>query len=416
MQEFWNVDWTVASINPDRLISRLTDLRAFGAHGNGVVRPSLSEVDLRSRQWLIERMEEAGLDASIDGVGNVLGRSRNPGPGLLLGSHTDTQPEGGWLDGAMGVMHALEVAAALAEDPATAHLCVDVASWCDEEGTYAGMSGSRSFVGSFDDAELESTNADGETLRAALKRADLIDKPRATLDPQRYVGYLETHIEQGPVLDDEGLRIGVVTGIVGIRALRIEFSGQQNHAGTTPMDRRRDAVTAFVRWAAALHDQMPSIAGPTSVWTIANVAVSPGAESIVPGHVVAQIQFRDPDEHTLDAMEAFMKDLCAQHDRDVAVKAELFGASAVAQPMDVDMRRALATAAEAVVPGAWKDMASAAGHDAQVIAPKLASGMLFIPSLGGISHDFAEDSSHDDIITGAEVLLQTCLNLLSNTL
>lgn len=403
----------MASIDPVRLIRHLQELRQFGAEGNGVVRPSLSDVDLDSRRWLVTRMEAAGLAASIDGVGNVVGSSRNSGPAMLLGSHTDTQPEGGWLDGAMGVMHALEVATALAEDPETSHLAVDVVSWCDEEGTYASMLGSRSFVGGFDDAEFASANADGETLSAALDRAGLLNTPRISLEPGRYRGYMETHIEQGPVLDDEGLRIGVVTGIVGIRALLIEFTGQQNHAGTTPMARRKDAVTAFVRWAAALNDQMPNVAGPTSVWTIANVEVSPGAQSIVPGRVTAQLQFRDPEEQTLDAMEDFIVELCGQHDGDVGVRAESFGASAVAQPMDPEMRRSLTAAAEAVVPGVWKEMASAAGHDAQVIAPELASGMLFIPSIGGISHDFAEDSTHDDIVLGAQVLLRACVDILA---
>ncbi len=403
----------MASIDPDRLIHRLEKLRSFGAEGNGVVRPSLSEVDLRSRRWLTEQMEDAGLSASIDGVGNVIGRSPNPGPALLLGSHTDTQPEGGWLDGAMGVVHALEVAACLAEDPDTAHLAVDVVSWCDEEGTYASMLGSRSFVGNFDDEELGSTNADGETLYAALVRANLAGTARATVDQERHRGYLESHIEQGPVLDDEGLRIGVVTGIVGIRSLQVEFSGQQNHAGTTPMGRRRDAVTSFVRWASALNEQMPDVAGPASVWTIADVDVSPGAQSIVPGKAIVQLQFRDADERILDAIEAFVYKLCELHDGDVGVKATQLSEPAVAQPMDLAMRSAIATAAEALVPGAWKEMASAAGHDAQVIAPVLPSGMLFIPSLDGVSHDFAEDSSHADIVLGAQVLLRTCLDILN---
>ena len=176
----------MVTINPNRLLADLKRLRSFGATGPGVVRLALSPVDLASRQWLVERMTEAGLDASIDGVGTVFGRSRNSGPALVIGSHTDTQPTGGWLDGAMGVIYGLEIARALAQSDATKHLAVDVASWIDEEGTFSGLLGSRSFVGDpIDDSIRCATNREGQRLADALKAAGLAERPRVRFEAGR---------------------------------------------------------------------------------------------------------------------------------------------------------------------------------------------------------------------------------------
>src|SRR5580698_7123642 len=185
----------VARINPERLLNDLKRLRGFGATGPGVVRLALSPVDMESRRWLGERMTDAGLDAVIDGVGTVFGRSRQRGPALLIGSHTDTQPTGGWLDGAMGVIYGLEIARALAESDETRHLAVDVASWMDEEGTFSGLLGSRSFVGEpVDEALQNAQSRTGQRLQDALAAAGLADAPRVRLERGRYAGYLEPHI------------------------------------------------------------------------------------------------------------------------------------------------------------------------------------------------------------------------------
>ena len=165
------------AINPERLLSDLQTLRTYGANGNGVVRPSFSDVDMASREWLRGRMAEAGLDASIDGVGNVIGRSRNPGPALLVGSHSDTQPRGGWLDGALGVIYGLEVARALAEDEGTRHLAVDAVAWIDEESTYYSCLGSRAFCGELDREDFDDhCNAEGESVTAAIERVGLAER------------------------------------------------------------------------------------------------------------------------------------------------------------------------------------------------------------------------------------------------
>ncbi|NNF89212.1 MAG: hydantoinase/carbamoylase family amidase, partial [Acidimicrobiia bacterium] len=292
------------AINQTRLLDDLRALRSFGATGTGVVRPTFSDEDMAAREWLKQRMIDAGLDATIDGAGNAFGRSPNAGPALVIGSHSDTQPTGGWLDGALGVIYGIEVARALLEDPTTAHLAVDAVAWSDEEGTYTSCLGSKAFCGVLGDIDLTATNADGESVAAALERVGLTNRPHVRLDPDRHVGYLEAHIEQGPHLEAKGLRIGTVTSIVGIGGLVIGFSGEQNHAGTTPMPARRDAGVALFEFAVKARSRIAKVAGDSTVWTFGDATLHPGAESIIPGRAELVLQFRDPDAHVLDAIDA----------------------------------------------------------------------------------------------------------------
>lgn len=405
------------SINGERLLEDLGKLRSFGACGTGVVRPTFSPEDMAARAWLRDRMEEAGLDAEIDGVANVLGRSPNPGRALILGSHSDTQPTGGWLDGALGVVYALEAARALAEEPATSELAVDVVAWSDEEGTYTSCLGSNSFVGTLGDAALGDANAEGESVAEAIERVGLASTPRRSLEPDRHIGYLEAHIEQGPHLEEKGLRIGVVTSIVGIRGATVTFTGEQNHAGTTPMNRRADAGVALFEFGVRLRERLMGIAGPSTVWTIGDVRVEPGAASIIPGYGEMIIQFRDPDDSTLQAMAAAIADLTVEMTAEGPVEIVTTPGRQPIPPtaMDPALQRHIAEAAELVVPGSWVSMPSAAGHDPMALSRHLPCGMLFIPSIGGVSHDFAEDSSPDDIVTGCNVLANAAASILMAT-
>ena len=406
----------MVEIDGERLLGSLHHLRTFGARGNGVVRPTFSDVDMAARRWLADQMTEAGLDAHIDGAGNVIGRSPNPGPAVVLGSHSDTQPEGGWLDGAMGVMYAIEVAQTLLADPETAHLAVDVAAWADEEGTYGTCLGSRSFVGDLRDAELAGTNAEGESIIEALARVGLADVEPARLDPSRHIAYLEAHIEQGPHLEDSGNRIGVVTGIVGIRGRTVRFDGEQNHAGSTPMPRRKDAAAALFEFGVRFGERFAAVAGPTSVWTIGNLGVHPGAESIVPGSAWCRVQYRDPSAEVMSRFDATLDELIADLDAKspCAVTAEPADHGMEPVVMDPAIVRGLGAAAAARVPGGWVEMPSAAGHDANMFAPHLPCGMLFIPSIGGVSHDFSEDSDEADIVLGCQVFADGVARVLSS--
>jgi N-carbamoyl-L-amino-acid hydrolase len=405
------------NVNADRLLADLDALRAIGALGTGVVRPAFSAKDMEARRWLARKFEDAGLQAMIDGVGNVLGRSRRPGKALLVGSHSDTQPTGGWLDGALGVIYALEVVRALADDPATAGLAVDAISFQDEESRFVGCLGSRSFVGALPPAlEAGAVDRDGISLTDALAAAGLAATPRLRADPERYAGFLEAHIEQGPQLEDDARRIGVVSTIVGVRGLRVEFRGQQNHAGTTMMARRRDAAAALFDFAAAVNREFPRVAAARSVWTMGRVQVVPNATSIVPGYAELDLQFRDADDAVLDRFEDLAARLVAQANARSAVTVDLRPARAAIAPtkMDETLRRHLAAAAERHAPGRWVEMPSGAFHDAGIVSARLPAAMLFIPSIGGISHDFAEDSRREDIVLGCRVLADAAASILGS--
>jgi len=396
----------VVKIDPDRLLTDLKRLRGFGATGPGVVRLALSPVDLASREWLAGRMSEAGLDAVIDGVGTVFGRSRKSGPALVIGSHTDTQPTGGWLDGAMGVIYGLEIARALAEHEETRHLAVDVASWIDEEGTFSGLLGSRSFVGdSVDESIRSATNREGQRLDHVLEAAGLAGRPRVRFEPGRQVAYLEPHIEQGGRLEAAGKSIGVVTTIVGLRELRLRFTGQRNHAGTTPMAIRRDAGAALVAFIPRMNEAFTRLADADTVWTVGRIELDPGSLSVVPGAAEMYLQFRDANAARLQAMEHALADLVRTFNAQGPVRVELTTIDEPMQPVTMHAALAdhLARAAEAVAPGEWIRMPSGAAHDAQVIARCMPACMMFVPSIGGVSHDFIEDTAEAHIVLGCQV-------------
>ena len=403
------------TIDPDRLLGDLRRLREFGACGIGVVRQSLTPIDIESRHWLCSRMEEAGLDARIDGVGTVFGRSRNPGPALLIGSHTDTQPRGGWLDGAMGVIYGLEVARALAECEETKHLAVDVASWIDEEGAFATCLGSQVFCGELDPGTVHGlVNDEGRSLAEVLREAELEGVPVERGEPGRHVGYAEAHIEQGPWLEHQGKRIGAVTGIVGSRNFTVSFTGQQNHAGTTPMALRRDAGHALVELAHRVYETFPEHAGERSVWTIGRIALDPGVQSIVPGRAEMHLQFRDENESILDRLEEHARKLVAEAGARGRAEVEMteVGKRSIPAMMDERLRGHIEDAAERHAPGAWVSMPSAAIHDAQVLARHMPAAMMFVPSIGGVSHAFEEDTSEEDIVLGGQVFATAAANIL----
>lgn len=394
-------------IDSARLLADLHALRKIGAYKTGVHRPTYAPQDMQARHWLADRLAQAGLTPEIDGIGNVIGRAAGPGPHLLLGSHIETQPHAGWLDGALGVIYGLEVARTLGRN-------IEVAAWADEEGHFENFAGSRSFVGMLSEADIDSARNryDGIALRDALQAAGLAGRPRAQVDSARYRGYLEAHIEQGDELDTSGRRLGVVTSIVAIYQYRIRFQGVQNHAGTTRMAIRKDAGLALVRLAAAIDRRFPEIAGPRSVWTTGRIALEPGAASIIPGRAEMMFQFRDADPGHLAAMHQALEQLVADANTGPCKVALQVVSQSTPQVMDAAFQDALATAAEARAPGNWVRMPSGAGHDAQVLAEKMPAGMLFVPSIGGISHHWSEDTREDDIVLGCQVLADAASVLL----
>ncbi len=401
-------------INRQRLLEDLHKLRSFGACGNGVVRTALSEVDLESRNWLRDKFAEAGLNSRIDSVGNVIGLSTLSGPAVLLGSHSDTQPEGGWLDGAYGVICALEVARAFAEDEAASDHAIDVASWMDEEGTFLGCLGARSYCETLADEALHgATAADGRVLTEVLEQAGLAANAPEVIQPDRQIAYLEAHIEQGPVLDTYEEKIGVVTGIVGIRECTITFAGEQNHAGTTPMNLRKDAVTSLISVAAAINSRFPEKVSDVSVWTIGSINLGTQSSSIVPGRAAMKLQIRDPDDTVLDVLEDLAATIVAQQNGHNGVQVE-FKVDERMSPakMDEELQACIAASAETHAHGSWRRMPSGAVHDAQVLAERIPAAMVFVPSRGGVSHSLEEDTDEDDLVLGCQVLSDAAFNVL----
>jgi N-carbamoyl-L-amino-acid hydrolase len=388
-------------VNADRFLADLHTLRSFGAAGvgRGVVRPAYSDADIAAREWLVGRMREAGLSVHVDPVGSVFGLAE--GASLLMGSHSDSQPEGGWLDGALGVIAALEVARASVEFEGPP---LSVVSFQDEEGRFGVTTGSAVWSGN-----LSLEKADGLTDRDGVSfaeaRAVMPGRSDGFVDPARFTGFLEMHIEQGPVLDREGEAIGVVDAIVGIRDMKITLEGEQNHAGTTPMLGRRDAFQALSRFNALIGDRFANVATPSTVWTIGHVTLHPNASSIVPGKVTFSMQWRDGDADRLGRMEAIIREAAEE----VAVSGGFdlrFGPMLGLEPVEMDarLRGALEQAAETDVPGRWRRMPSGALHDATNVSKLMPVAMLFVPSIGGISHAFGEDTAEADLVTGLRVL------------
>ena len=397
---------TTVSINPERLLGDLYELRKIGAYKTGVHRPTLSADDMISRHWLADKLRQIGHDATIDGIANVFGRSPAPGRKLLAGSHIESQNYSGWLDGALGVIYALEAARAVRETPGLEAHGIDVIAFADEEGHFGNFFGSYSFVGELSEAQIDEAKdrTRGTPLREALAQAGLGDAQRITMEPDRYAGFIEAHIEQGDWLEDQGLSIGVVTSIVSICQYRIVVDGIQNHAGTTRMAIRRDAGRAAVELIDSINRIFPKHAGDRSVWTVGRITLEPGAPSIIPGRAEVLFQFRDADPAKLEDLEGVLRELVAEADRGSPCEVRLETISkSVPAVMDAAIQDAFEAAASAICPGRFTRMPSGAGHDAQVMARHLPSGMLFVPSIGGISHHWTENTSDDDIVMGARV-------------
>jgi len=407
------------SINGDRLLGDLRKLSEFGRVENGVHRLSLTDEDVAARHWLLGRMTEAGLDARIDGLGNVYGATPKAKRTVLIGSHTDTVPKGGWLDGAMGVMYGLEVARAFLESRDSAgppETGVDVISFVDEEGHFHGTTGSLAFCGEFDLKTVEAfTNTDGVTYAEALERVGFAGGPITQLDGDRHAAFMEAHIEQGPVLENAGKRIGIVTGIAGMRRTRVAFDGQADHAGTIPMAMRRDAAAAMINFLHDLRGRFEALAADNTVWNFGYYRIEPVAPNQVAAKAEVTVEFRDLDKALLDrmadAVETAARDAADATGGKVSVETERVVAI---HPADMvpEIGRDIEAASRALdVEPLW--MQSGAAHDAMHLARCVPSAMLFIPSIGGRSHDPAEDTSEADIVLGAQVLAGTVSRLLA---
>jgi N-carbamoyl-L-amino-acid hydrolase len=399
-----------------RVLADLNALRKIGAYKSGVHKPTFSEPHMRSLWCLVEQLPGAGLSAEIDGIGNVLGMSAKSGPKLLAGSHLESQNFAGWLDGPLGVVYALEAARIINSDPTTP-AAVEVAAWCDEEGHFGHFLGSRSYVGAVNEADIDAArdrNSD-RSMREAIENAGLAGRPRRHAERGRHIGYLEAHIEQGATLEGGDLKIGAVTSIVGIWQYQITFTGEQNHAGTTRMAIRRDAGLALARFCVAIDDSFPGLCGPRTVWTTGSITLDPGAPSIIPGRAEMLFQIRDDDPAVINRLEERLRNMAAEITArgriGVAVERIRTGTPAM---MDVKFQDAIEAASKTLAGGRSLRMPSGAGHDAQILATVMPAGMMFVPSIGGISHHWSENTADEDIVLGARVFVGSCRRLLAS--
>jgi N-carbamoyl-L-amino-acid hydrolase len=366
-------------------------------------------------------MRAVGLTAWVDPAGNIFGGLGASAiapdrPVVLTGSHIDTVPEGGILDGALGVLAGLECLEAAHAARTALRRPLVVSAWSDEEGRYGSLFGSRAFCGNLDIARLpEMAAVDGERLVDAMSRAgfDARRAGEARAAKGSVAAYVELHIEQGPRLEESGVPIGIVDAIVGVRRFRIAFRGQADHAGTTPMARRRDAFLAAADYALRARELVVQRGSGASVTNIGVVQVHPGASNIVPGRAELVHEMRDPDPDVLERLAAACTALAADvgRVRTIEVDVRLLSATtpALCSP------RVQATIEHACEQLGLKSqrLYSAAGHDAQNLAAVADAGMIFIPSRGGRSHRVDEMSDWDAIERGANVLLRTLLSLAS---
>jgi len=398
---------TLPRINGRRLVGWLEDFSRFGQRGDGGVdRVAFSDADLEGRAWVLAQMEELGLEVRIDAAGNILGRREGSEPGLaplLVGSHLDSVPAGGNYDGPLGSLGALEVVQTLEEAGIDTRHPLEVVIFVNEEG---GKTGSRVMAGELRPGELSLGTASGFSIGEGIRR--LGGDPDRLSEARRragdVAGYLELHVEQGAVLEQEGVSIGVVEGIVGIRRWTATVRGSANHAGTTPMDQRRDALLGASRLVQAVNRVVRSIPG-SQVATVGQIQVSPGAPNVIPGEAVMSIEIR---ALAMDAIQEVMDRIAEDaetisRENGTPIDLDEFYLSAAA-PTDERFRAWVEEAADDLGLSRRR-LPSGAGHDAQSVAHFAPTGMVFIPSVGGLSHHPDEYSRPEDIEAGANVLL-----------
>jgi N-carbamoyl-L-amino-acid hydrolase len=394
-----------------RLNRHLTELSRFGANPQGgVTRLAYSDADRQAREYVLGLMRDAKLAPVIDAAGNIVasrpGRDATRKP-ILFGSHIDSVPEGGNFDGNVGSMAAIEVAQTLGEQGIITRHPLQVTIWQNEEG---GLYGSRAVSGQLTPEELQNVSRSGKTIAEGI--SFLGGDPQRLAQARRakgdIAGYLELHIEQGGTLERDHLDIGIVEGIVGIKQWEVTVSGFANHAGTTPMDQRHDALLAAARFVEAVNRIVTSVPG-RQVGTVGRMQAFPGAPNVIPGQVVCTLELRDLDAAKIDSLY----DRINAEARRIAVENGTGFAfrmlhDNVPAPSDPRMRSLIADAAKELGL-TTKVMPSGAGHDAQAMAQLGPMGMIFVPSVAGISHAPKELSRPNDIVNGANVLLATLL-------
>lgn len=412
-------DMTAIRVDAERLRRDFDALAAIGATSQGGVdRPALSEAHLEARAWFREQIAADGFDLRVDGAGNhsaVLGTKRADARTLLLGSHLDSVPRGGRFDGALGVVAAYEVLRSVRDAGIDLGVRLEAIDFTDEEGRWAALMGSRAFAGSLGPEELDAARGNGEAFdqaleRAGIDRAGILDAAR---DPSTLSAFLELHIEQGPRLVESGTRIGIVSSIVGIASHDLRFAGRADHAGTTPMDARRDAGLGAAAAVVAAND-CARLSFGECVLNLGQARFLPGATNVVPESARLTLQLRAPDDDRLDALEAAVLESCRRSAGQHGVGFEARRRDrAPATPCSIEIREAIEAACDELEL-TRQPLVSGAGHDAGSLARICPAGMILIPSTGG-SHSPREGAEWSDCVAGANVLLRSAVLLTAES-
>jgi beta-ureidopropionase / N-carbamoyl-L-amino-acid hydrolase len=398
-----------------RLRKDLEALAGFGRDPKGgISRPSFSRADLEARRWLNDRFAEAGLACREDGAGNIFGRLGGPGRTVMAGSHIDTVLNGGMFDGSVGVLAALECLRRIGEERLTLGKALEAASFTDEEGNLVGdFLGSRAFLGILDEKEVRGGRTSfGIPFADVLKRTEFTadgilsaHKDRPDLD-----AYLELHIEQGPVLEEEGVPIGIVERISGKHYRQCAFVGESGHAGTTPLELRRDAFLGLADLALRA-TQLVATRYYGSMLTVGKAVLHPGSFSVIPGRADFTLEFRSASPEALAAIE---KDVFGLAEDIASTRGLAFVSRVVDKTTPVAVASRLLDVLEeecrSLGYGSMR-ITSGAGHDAQILAGACDAGMIFVPSPDGVSHAPAERVDWDDLEKGANVLLRALIKL-----
>ncbi len=409
-----------ARINIERLKSNILELSNIGKRENGgIYRMAFSDADFEARQWMIEKFREAGMETRLDGALNVVGRLEgkiSEKPGILLGSHIDTVPNAGALDGTLGVLTALECINVLREQNAEFHFPIELIAFSDEEGRFGGMFGSKSMAGMMTPGYLEeSADLDGIYLKDALEKSGY--NPYAALDaardPSDIKYYLELHIEQGPVLDNSAKSIGIVSDITGLFKWQVTLTGSANHAGTTPMQMRNDAFTGLADFAHEIPRIIDENGSEDSKMTIGKVQLFPGSPNTVPGKVMFSLDVRDISEDVMHELQQASRKALSAIARNKNLMFEFEELSWIAPVSCNDELIKILELAAKSLNLKYLKMPSGAAHDAQMMAAIAPVAMIFVPSKGGISHSVHEWTDWRDIEAGANVMLNTILRIAS---
>lgn len=408
-------------VNFERLKTDIKTLSKIGrAEDLGIYRTAFSDADMQARDWLASRIKDAGLEFYQDGAANIHGRLNWDGklPSIMTGSHIDTVPGAGHLDGALGVICGLEALRVLKENKTELAFPLEIVAFSDEEGAFNGMFGSQALTGDISPEWIHSAkNLDGLTLIEAMSRQglDAMDALSAMRSPDSIGAFIELHIEQGPVLDSRQTPIGVVEGICGLQRWDISMIGVANHSGTTPMDMRSDAFQGVSEFAGEIDRVLEEHGGSQSVATIGRIELLPGAANVVPGEARFSLEFRDVSAAQLDELaDAFRLTLSS-----IARRRNLmfeFRVISDIEPVACDENiQKIITQEAARLDLPCYSLPSGAAHDTQKLARITDAGMIFVPSKAGRSHSAAEWTSWDDIEAGANVLLNSLFHLASRT-